>query len=308
VENSSIATIEVLLESGADLTARKKISLESALHLAAKKGHKKMLEMIAEACKQKFANTEQKSDKTEEEAEAELEQNPLYFVDLSGSNVLHVVLSSFPVEKGDMQPFLLLLNYTGESLLNANTKSGATLLHQAAMKGNVTMVRFLLEQQKLDLESRSTFGTTPLQEACAQGFETIVRLLIGNGAQVNTRDNDGLTPLHTTCSSANAYPNRAAIVKILVEAGADANAKSTGNPLHSLCFCTGNDNDVVATANYLLAQGADYKMENAAGWTPLRCAYAEQGNKACIQVLEEYLQQKDPTFLETFDKHKPRRS
>ena len=65
--------------------------------------------------------------------------------------------------------------------------------------------------------------------ACQNGHEAIVSLLLEKGADVNAKNNDGWTPLHW--ASENGHE---AIVSLLLEKGADVNAKDNDGetPLH----------------------------------------------------------------------------
>jgi len=63
-------------------------------------------------------------------------------------------------------------------------------------------------------------GDTPLHSATQWGREEIVKLLLDNGAEVNTENQRGQTALHYACVFRNKE-----IAEMLLDAGADANAK-----------------------------------------------------------------------------------
>ena len=58
---------------------------------------------------------------------------------------------------------------------------------------------------------------TPLGMAASIGTAGVVKVLLEAGADLNARDEDGETPLHTA--------ETAGVVKVLLEAGADPNPR-----------------------------------------------------------------------------------
>ena len=109
-------------------------------------------------------------------------------------------------------------------------------IHDAATWGDVEAVKEYLEaggdvnaKQGDSVSGLSGFGWTPLHiVAQVNTFDDniserylagrkILELLIDNDADVNVKDNDGLTPLH--------HARRKQIFEILIAAGADVNAK-----------------------------------------------------------------------------------
>ncbi|CBJ48639.1 ankyrin domain protein [Ectocarpus siliculosus] len=71
-----------------------------------------------------------------------------------------------------------------------------TPLHFAASGGHVSMVRALIGAGA-DLDTADGDGCTPLHLAVFRGFEEVVQELVDAGASVDTSDSEGETPLHT---------------------------------------------------------------------------------------------------------------
>lgn len=80
-----------------------------------------------------------------------------------------------------------------------------------------------------DVDDRDEFGVSALHMACWQGRVESVRALIGAGADINVADKDGVTPLHMACER-----DRVACVDELLTAGADISAGANGltTPVH----------------------------------------------------------------------------
>ena len=73
---------------------------------------------------------------------------------------------------------------------------GASLLHWAAHRGDVAIVRMLLESQVCEVGVLDREGMVPLHYAAAAGREAAVALLIERGAEVDARAaRSGATPL-----------------------------------------------------------------------------------------------------------------
>ena len=105
---------------------------------------------------------------------------------------------------------------------DVNTKgkiTGVSVLHLAVKRGNAELVKLLLSQGANVNGKASQLGWqgwTPLHIACENrwwGSEGIVEMLLAKGAEVNTRTDDGDTPL----SLARGH---SAIIRLLREYGA----------------------------------------------------------------------------------------
>ncbi len=74
---------------------------------------------------------------------------------------------------------------------------GNTALHLAVQKSNNTeMVKYLIEQAKLDVNAINLENQTALHLVSYQGYMPVVEYLIENGALVDVRDKYNVTPLH----------------------------------------------------------------------------------------------------------------
>jgi len=107
-----------------------------------------------------------------------------------------------------------------------------------------------------DVNSSDFFGQTPLKEACRRGLDEVARLLIENGADIEDQDdNYGITPLSQASTEG--------VTRLLLEFGADPNNLDYGGmtPLH-YSRCGGS-------ARVLIEHGIDVNARSASGETPL---------------------------------------
>ena len=95
--------------------------------------------------------------------------------------------------KGDLTLVKALVEESPE-LVNAGDQSGATSLHHAVAGGHKAVVEFLLVR-KADVNAMKEDGVTPLHIAASFGRKEIAELLITNGADVNAEDYIGRTSL-----------------------------------------------------------------------------------------------------------------
>lgn len=102
--------------------------------------------------------------------------------------------------------------------------------------------------------------STLLHRAVANQDAAAVTASIANGADVNAKTKDGMTPLHVA-----AQYEHAKITKLLLRAGADAEArdKDNGTPLHVAA-----QYERVTAVTALLEHGADAGARDKDGKTP----------------------------------------
>lgn len=113
--------------------------------------------------------------------------------------------------------------------INERDKSGRTILHYAATRPEIEVIRKILEYGA-DVNAKDRSGETPLHMACREGRLEIVEELIASGSKPDEKDSDGNTPLFRAVYS---YSGDGRIIQTLLKAGADMNAKNNhdGSPL-----------------------------------------------------------------------------
>lgn len=111
-------------------------------------------------------------------------------------------------------------------------------------------------------EGQSREIRTPLHWAARHGLVEIADQLIGAGADIDSSDILGRTPLHL----AVRFPG---MVGFLVAEGASLNVRDhlSNTPLHSAIWVQSAE-----TVEILVAAGADVDVKNTAGHTPLDLA------------------------------------
>lgn len=87
----------------------------------------------------------------------------------------------------------------------------------------------------LSKEKRNPMGETQLHVACRAGQLERVEALLKSGLDVNAKDNAGWTPIHEVINGKGALEDKAGILRIICDKGADVNAFGGQNeetPLH----------------------------------------------------------------------------
>ena len=152
-------------------------------------------------------------------------------------------------------------------------------IHVAAKDGDTDEVAALLSMDNRLTRTHDADGWTPLHLAAHYGHPETVAILLHNNAPVNIRSANQManTPLHAALAG-----RRADVVKILVDAGADVNAKQHGGwvPLHSAAA-----NGDRAMVDLLIARGADRNAVNDAGVSAAAFA-RERGHAALADYLD----------------------
>ena len=211
--------------------------------------------------------------------------------DQNGNTPLHVAVAE------GRKTIVELLLARGANV-NAGNAGGATSLHVAAAKG-FKLIAEILIAKGADLNavagsSRRLYETTPgaakegftdvwiesgtpLHNAVAQGYRNMVELLLAHKADVNPDSED-----HTPLTLAARYP-RADMVKMLLERGADLNARGAmGNTALHWALESGSEEIV----GLLLPRKPQLELKNLQDLTPLQLAV----NSGQVKLAQKLLQ------------------
>ena len=162
------------------------------------------------------------------------------------------------------------------------TKTPDISILDAVSAGNVDVVKmYLSDGLDLNLKYEQWFSTTLLHRAVAADQEEIVKLLIDRGADVNAKDINSNAPLSLTGIHGNV-----SVADLLVSSGADLNYKGFGGwtPLHMAAF-KGHINLV----NYFVTiRGAEVEIKDDGGTTAMHCAaFKGHDNVICLLFIKD---------------------
>ncbi|XP_058512168.1 ankyrin repeat domain-containing protein 31 [Ochotona princeps] len=105
------------------------------------------------------------------------------------------------------------------SVISKRNARGESRLHAAAKRGNVSLVKALIDSGA-DVNLQDYAGWTPLHEASNTGSSDVITELLNAGAHVNCGNMDGILPLHDAVAN-----NHLKAAEILLQHGADPNQK-----------------------------------------------------------------------------------
>ncbi|XP_026536518.1 ankyrin repeat and SAM domain-containing protein 3 [Notechis scutatus] len=122
-------------------------------------------------------------------------------------------------------------------------------LHTAASIGQYEVVKDSIERGEKDLDQKNRGGWTPLMYASYIGYDTVVRMLLQAGANVNMSTPEGQTPLMLAASCGNECA-----AAFLLQQGAELEMKDT-HGWTALFHCTSAGHQQMV--KFLLDSGAN---------------------------------------------------
>ncbi|MHC4631174.1 MAG: ankyrin repeat domain-containing protein [Planctomycetota bacterium] len=284
--------IELLLANGADINAKNNNG-QTPVDIAISRNRKEIVELlIAKGADISIHSTSRFGDlaivKSLVEKGADINAK-----DTSGRAALH-----YAVEKGHKDIVKLLIangadvnvkdkdgSTPGHIALGENNRSmlelliakGANLdsIHLAAYKGDLDRVRSFIEKGA-DVNTTDSYGATPLHYAAVRGSKDVVEFLITRCADVNVKKKSGDTPLHWA-----AISGRKDVVELLIDNAANINERGRWDytPIYYAAW-----SGVTEAVELLVEKGADVNAKDRWGWTPLHYM-AKDDNRSMAQLI-----------------------
>lgn len=210
------------------------------------------------------------------------------------AKVLYAVASATIVFSGELataqdcgflSPSVGSNSNTGESRNSMNPYStdndGRTPLHIAAASGDTVFFNELIERYgNPSFNVTDVHQWTPLHFAAACRSKGVAALLLDNGANPYSTDNDGRTPLHIAAASGNKEFFDE-FIKLYSNLNFNVADVHKWTPLH---FAAASGSEGVAAT--LLDNGADPIASASDGWTPLHIAVASGSKEVAATLLD----------------------
>ena len=149
--------------------------------------------------------------------------------------------------------------------------------NDAAIYGDFNQVKTIVEKHPDCINQKDEYGFTVLHDLAGEEQYEILQFLIDHGANVNEKNDNGITPLHLA-----AWPE---IVEILGKNGADLEAKSNNGDTPLISLSAEQESEDVMEA--LLKAGAQVHARNNSGKSALDIAIRREESRK-IRVLKKY--------------------
>ena len=229
-----------------DLNHQDSKNYNTALHVAVERKHGNVVQVLIDA----GADIETRNDEG---------RSPLHLASISGELTTMKMLVKAGADVRDTDA------------------DGDTCLTLAAYDGHTDTVRYLLCLPEVDLNHQDSDNYTALHVAVNEKHGDVVQVLIGAGADIETRNDKGGSPLHTASISGELTT-----VKMLVEAGADVRATTAQR---DTCLTLAAYLGHTDTVRYLVSlPEVDLNHQDSGNCTVLHIA-VQQEHADVVQVL-----------------------
>ena len=163
------------------------------------------------------------------------------------------------------------------------TRSGTAIIFFAASKNHLDVARLLVEHNADLDKADGGIGASGLKMASQQGLTDMVKMLLDLKADVNSRDENKQTPLHTAAGHGNPM-----VVAELIAANADLDADTSGMVTHynatPLMRAAGRNQG--ATTSALIAARADVNKADTGPGKDGTTALITAAKNNSIEVVE----------------------
>jgi palmitoyltransferase ZDHHC13/17 len=180
-------------------------------------------------------------------------------------------------QRGDLNLIRQLIE-SGRARATDRDEQNITPLHWAAINAQVPACRYLLEQGAEVDALGGDLVATPMQWAARSGYLYVIQLLIAHGADPNIKDTQGYNTLHLVTHSSSIMP----LLYLLHQPISVDERDSAG---HTALMWAAYQGDALSV-ELLLKHGANPNTRDDSGLTPLHWAVV-RGNKVCILKLFE---------------------
>ena len=185
-------------------------------------------------------------------------------------------------DENGLSPVLTALYHGENDIATAILARGPKLtVFEAAAAGDAARVCEIVGRDRAQASAIAPDGFSPLGLAAFFKRREVVRYLLEAGADLRLASRQGgFTPLHSAVAS-EARAVDIEIVRMLLDKGADPNAKSQSGstPLHTVAF-TGDRESL----DVLMKHGADPAIKNNDGKTAAEIA-RERGHQEIVDLL-----------------------
>uniref|UniRef100_A0A8C6GNM1 Serine/threonine-protein kinase TNNI3K n=1 Tax=Mus spicilegus TaxID=10103 RepID=A0A8C6GNM1_MUSSI len=183
----------VLLKFGADVNVSGEVG-DRPLHLASAKGFFNIVKLLVEEGNKADVNAQDNEDHVPLHfcsrfghhnivsylLQSDLEVQP-HVINIYGDTPLHLACYN-----GNFEVAKEIVRVTGTESLTKENIFSETAFHSACTYGkNIDLVKFLLDQNAVNINHRGRDGHTGLHSACYHGHIRLVQFLLDNGADMN---------------------------------------------------------------------------------------------------------------------------
>ena len=160
----------------------------------------------------------------------------------------------------DMKEVAELLDKGANADVKINSAFGGTALHDAVVMKNESIVKMLLKHGA-NVNAKAEFGHTPLNFASDRAYSIkMMKLLIENGADINARDHLGRSPLIVAVDKRNSK-----MAEFLIANGADVNIRYVKHNKGNTVLHKAVDGHNVKIVKLLVNAGADIDAKGKSG-------------------------------------------